>query len=281
MSLPAAFFGHGSPMNALDHNRYTESWRAFGAAIPRPRAILVVSAHWYINASAVTAMARPKTIHDFFGFPDELFAVQYPVPGLPELAEEVADIVKPTWVGLDVDSWGVDHGAWSVLVHAFPDADIPVVQLSINATENFEYHLELGAKLASLRGDNVLVLASGNVVHNLHMIDWSKPDEGFDWARRFDDETRRIMTSAPHEVLELQTHRDFSRAVPTPDHFIPLLYFAGLSHAAGKSSDILVEGYAMGSLSMTAYTLDVPQIAPVEGGGSPILPDVPADETNM
>ena len=281
--MPAAFFGHGNPMNALGHNRYTEAWRAFGEAVPRPRAVLVVSAHWYINATAVTAMPRPRTIHDFYGFPDELFQVEYPAPGLPELAEEISDAVHPTWVGADVDSWGIDHGTWSVLVHAFPNASIPVVQLSINADKGFDYHLELGAKLASLRSRDVLVIGSGNVVHNLRAMNWKTADAGYDWAQRFDTDARALMTEDPMRVTGLDAHRDYRNAVPTPDHFIPLLYLAGLAGADGAGTDVLIDGYTYGSLSMTAYTLGMPVSTPGEpdGADAPAPADAPPDASNI
>jgi 4,5-DOPA dioxygenase extradiol len=280
--MPAAFFGHGSPMNALEVNRYSQAWRDFGQAVPRPRAILVVSAHWYIQATAVTAMPRPRTIHDFFGFPQRLFEVDYPAPGMPELAAEISDAVHPTWVGEDADSWGIDHGTWSVLTHAFPEADIPVVQLSINANKPLDYHLELGRKLAPLRERGVLVVASGNVVHNLRGIDWKLGDEGFDWAQRFDEDAKAVMVERPTEAATLDAHRDYGTAVPTPDHFIPLLYLAGLADAAGGGTDVLVDGYAYGSLSMTAYTIGMACPEPARLPGAPVHPtDGPADSSNL
>jgi 4,5-DOPA dioxygenase extradiol len=283
--MPAAFIGHGSPMNTIERNRYTESWEALGAAIPRPETILVISAHWFINATAVTAMVRPRVIHDFYGFPDELFAFDYPAPGAPDLALEVAEVVKPVWVGLDLDSWGLDHGTWSVLAHLFPEADIPVVQLSINALKPLEYHLDLGARLAPLRKRGVLIVGSGNVVHNLGRIDWSRPDTGMDWAKRFDTAARECMTAAPSEVVRLAEHPDFRHAVPTPDHFIPLLYSAGLAAAAGCPTDVLVDGYAYGSLSMTSYTLEATcpeaSTAPAIAGGMPDPEVVPPEDTNI
>ncbi len=253
--MPAAFIGHGSPMNAVEYNRYTSAWRSFGQSLPRPRAIVVVSAHWYINATAVTVMPRPRTIHDFYGFPQKLFDVQYPAPGLPELAEEIADAVKPTWVGADRDSWGIDHGAWSVLVHAFPDATIPVVELSINAEKPLSDHFALGVRLAELRHRGVLIVGSGNIVHNLQAVDWQLSDAGFDWATRFDNDVAEILTSDPSSILRVCKHRDFAAAAPTPDHFIPMLYLAGLASAAGTTADVLVDGYTNGSLSMTSYTI--------------------------
>ncbi len=254
--MPAAFLGHGSPMNALETNRYTSAWRAFGASVPRPRAILVVSAHWYVGVTAVTAMARPRTIHDFFGFPQSLFDFEYPAAGDTSFAEEVAEIAKPTSVGLDHDSWGLDHGTWSVLAHAFPKADVPVVQLAIDGRKDFDFHFELGARLAPLRDRGILILSSGNVVHNLRAIDWSKPEVGLDWARRFDEAARAVMTERPTGAPALRDHPDFRRAAPTPDHFIPLLHLAGLASAAKKGAQVLIDGYALGSLSMTSFTLE-------------------------
>lgn len=254
-TMPATFIGHGTPMNALDDNRYTRAWRTFGASAPTPRALLVVSAHWFINATAVTAMAKPRTIHDFYGFPRELFDFQYPAPGLPELADEIAETVQPTWIGEDTDSWGIDHGTWSVLCHMFPDADIPVVQLGINAEKPLDYHVELGAALAPLRDSGVMIIGSGNVVHNLGLLDFSDPDAGFDWAHRFNEEAIRVMDSAPGDVASLATHADFRHSAPTPDHFIPFLYIAGLAAAAGTTPEVMIDGYVAGSLSMTSWTV--------------------------
>lgn len=283
--MPAAFLGHGSPMNALESNRFSSAWRAFGESAPRPRAILVVSAHWYVSSTAVTAMARPRTIHDFHGFPRELFEVQYPAPGDPGLASEVAELTKPTFVGLDADAWGLDHGTWSVLVHDFPRADVPVVQLSIDARRSFDEHLALAAKLAPLRARGVLVLGSGNVVHNLRAMDWSRPDLGFDWARRFDEAARDVLAERPAEAASLQGHPEFRRAHPSPDHFIPLLYVAGLAAAAGKTLKPLVDGHAFGSISMASYALDA-ACPPGPPGGAPsaAVPDpqlILPEDTNV
>ena len=253
--MPAAFIGHGSPMNALQTNRYTRAWETFGASVPRPRAIVAVSAHWVVDGVAVTAMERPRTIHDFGGFPRALFEVEYPAPGAPDVAAEVAELARPERVALDRESWGLDHGTWSLLVHAFPKADVPVVQLAIDARKTFEEHQALARRLAPLRERGVLVLGSGNVVHNLGAIDPALRDAGFDWAQRFDGAAREVLTRTPAEAPRLATHPDYRRAAPTSEHFVPLLYLAGLADAAGQPAETLIDGCVLGSLSMTSYVL--------------------------
>lgn len=280
--MPALFIGHGSPMNAMERNPFTQAWRSFGQQLPKPRALLVVSAHWCFDATAVTAMPKPRTIHDFHGFPAELSEFQHPAPGDPELAKEVAEAVKPTWCGLDYDQWGLDHGTWSVLAHIYPEADVPVLQLSINALEPLRYHLELGSRLTSLRKQGIMVLASGNSVHNLRRVQWNRPDAAFDWAERFDDAVAQKLLDAPDQVLQLMEHPDYAAAVPTPDHFIPLLYIAGMTAGQPGVLQNLLRGYSMGSISMSCYGLGTESLACAEVKGAAGLPSgLPADQTNI
>jgi len=256
--MPAVFVGHGSPMNALEHNRFTDVWRRIGEVVGRPRAVLAISAHWYVPTLAVTAMARPRVIHDFAGFPDELFAFDYPAPGDPELAAEVVSLLAPQPVLADHDHWGIDHGTWSVLAHLYPGADVPVVQLSVHAAQGVDFHMAVGRALAPLRRQGVLILASGNVVHNLRRMDWSRPGSGFAWAERFDADVRQLLATEPARLPELTSHPDVALAAPTPDHFLPLAHLAGLATEDGDRPEVLVDGAVYGSLTMTSYGLGLP-----------------------
>ncbi|HSE15439.1 MAG TPA: 4,5-DOPA dioxygenase extradiol [Pyrinomonadaceae bacterium] len=253
--MPAIFFGHGNPMNALQKNDWTEAWATIGRTMETPRAILCVSAHWYLPATLVTAMAAPRTIHDFGGFPRELFQVQYPAPGDPELAQEVQELLKPIDVGLD-QAWGLDHGTWSVLGHVFPNADVPIVQLSIDKTQPAAFHFELGKRLAPLRDNGILIAGSGNLVHNLHTYAWGRHmPEPYDWAVRFEATARELMQRGDFEpLINYETlGRDALLSIPTPDHYLPLLYILG----AARANDALsfpVEGVDGGSISMLALS---------------------------
>ena len=254
--MPAIFFGHGNPMNALMRNEYTEGWAAIGAQIPRPRAVLCVSAHWYLPGTLVTASPAPRTIHDFGGFPRELYEVRYPAPGDPELARSIQSLLAPVPVGLD-DHWGLDHGTWSVLRHLFPQADVPVVQLSIDETQPPEFHYEVGKRLASLRDEGVLVMGSGNLVHNLHAYAWGQQTvEPLDWAVRFEDRARELLRSGDDAPLVgYETLGSDARlSAPTPDHYLPLLYVIALRRK-GDQVSFPVEGFDGGSVSMLSVRI--------------------------
>ena len=249
--MPVIFFGHGNPLNALQQNDWTEGWATIGKSIPRPRAIVCVSAHWYLPATLVTAMDQPRTIHDFGGFPRELYQVQYRAPGSVEIARQVQELLAPLPAGLD-QSWGLDHGTWSVLVHAYPEADVPVVQLSIDETQPAAFHFELGKRLAPLRDEEVLIIGSGNLVHNLHTYAWGgQIPEPYDWAVRFEDAAKQLMVGGEFEpLIDYETlGRDAVLSIPTPDHYLPLLYVLGTKRD-GDAVTFPVQGVDGGSVSM-------------------------------
>lgn len=255
-TLPAIFFGHGNPMNALLDNRYTEAWRQIGGKLIRPKAILSISAHWYVPETGVTISTSPRTIHDFGGFPRELYQVQYPAPGDPDLARRVQKMLVPLEVRLD-NSWGLDHGTWSVLRHVYHDADIPIVQLSIDETQPASFHFEIGRKLAPLRNEGVLIVGSGNLVHNLHTYAWGRHmADPYDWAVHFETEAKQMMMSGEYKSLV-----DYERlgpeamlSIPTPDHYLPMLYVIA-TRQQNESVTFPVEGVDGGSISMLSVQI--------------------------
>ena len=249
--MPAVFFGHGNPMNALASNAWTQEWAAFGHQIARPSAVLCVSAHWFLSGTLVTTMERPRTIHDFGGFPRELYEVDYPAPGDPALARRVRALLAPASVGLDED-WDLDHGTWSVLRHVFPDAGVPIVQLSLDKTKPASFHYDLARRLHSLRDEGVLVVGSGNLVHNLHAYSWGRhPVEPFDWGIRFEHLARElILARDPASLVNYEAlGTDAMLAIPTPEHYLPLLYVLA-QQQDGEATTFPVSGFDGGSISM-------------------------------
>ena len=250
-TMPAIFLGHGNPMNALQTNDYTRAWAAIGTNIPRPKAILSISAHWYNSGTAVTAMQTPRTIHDFGGFPRELYEVEYPAKGDPALADSIRAMLSSCSVYLD-DRWGLDHGTWSVLCHIYPKADVPVVQLSIDRTKPASFHYEIGKKLAALRDEGVLIMGSGNIVHNLRAYAWGQPlVDPYDWAVRFEKQVRELLLAENDGPLINYENSgdDAMQSVPTPDHYLPLLYVIGC-RKRGEKISLPVTGIDGGSISM-------------------------------
>jgi 4,5-DOPA dioxygenase extradiol len=254
--LPAIFFGHGNPMNALLDNEYTRCWSAIGQSIAKPKAILSISAHWYVPATGVTVSTAPHTIYDFGGFPPELYQVKYPAPGDPELARRVQQLLAPVPVALD-NSWGLDHGTWSVLKHVYPQADVPIVQLSIDETQPAEWHFDIARRLAILRDEGVLIVGSGNLVHNLHTYAWGREAvEPYDWALRFEQQAREMLVAEENRPLidYERLGRDAMLSIPTPDHYLPLLYVLG-TRQEGEPASFPVEGVDGGSVSMLSVRI--------------------------
>ncbi len=257
--MPVLFLGHGSPMNAIEENEFVAGWRNIGQTFPKPKAILCVSAHWETGGTFVTAMEKPKTIHDFGGFPKELYAVQYPAPGSPELAKEIKNIVKKTDLGLD-EKWGLDHGCWSVVKHLYPKADVPVIQMSLNYSQTPQYHYDLAKELSSLRKKGVLIIGSGNMVHNLRMVAWDKLDAteyGYDWALEASEKMKKYILDGDHQsLIDYQSQGSaFNLAIPTPEHYLPLLCALALKEENEKVS-LFNDKIVAGSLAMTSVIID-------------------------
>jgi 4,5-DOPA dioxygenase extradiol len=257
-TMPVLFLGHGSPMNAIEENEFVTGFRNIGKEIPKPKVILCISAHWETSGTFVTAMEKPKTIHDFGGFPDELFAVQYPAPGSPELAKELKKIIKKTEVGLD-EKWGLDHGCWSVVKHLYPHADVPIIQMSLDYNQPAKYHYELAKELSSLRAEGVLIIGSGNIVHNLGMVAWDKLNAdayGYDWAIEANEKIKGFILDGDHRsLIDYQSQgREFNLAIPTPEHFLPLLYVLAIKEKNEKIS-LFNDKCVAGSLSMTSLRI--------------------------
>ena len=256
--MPVLFLGHGSPMNAIGENEFVHQWIEIGRSLPKPNAILCVSAHWETRGTFATSMEKPVTIHDFGGFPRKLFDVQYPAPGSPELAKETKRIINKTEVGLD-EKWGLDHGAWTVIKHLFPKADVPVIQLSLDYYQSPQYHYDLAKELSSLRKKGVLIIGSGNMVHNLGMVNWERIDEpgfGYDWAIEANEKIKELILSNRHkELIDYKSlGKAFNLAVPTPDHFLPLLYSLALKEENEKI-EIFNDKAVAGSLTMTSIKI--------------------------
>lgn len=257
--MPVLFLGHGSPMNAIEENEFVAGFRNIGKTIPKPNAVLCISAHWETKGSFVTAMENPRTIHDFGGFPQALFEVEYPAPGSPKMANETKNINKKTSIGLD-DKWGLDHGCWSVVKHLYPAADVPVIQLSLDYSQNPQYHYELAKELSSLRNKGVLIIGSGNMVHNLGMLAWDQletPGFAFEWASEANEKMKKYILSNDHiQLINYKSQgKAFELAVPTPEHYLPLLYALALKEENEKIS-LFNDKAVGGSLTMTSLKID-------------------------
>ena len=255
-TMPLLFVGHGSPMNAIEETEFTKGWKKAANELPQPKAIICVSAHWQTKGTFLTAMEKPKTIHDFYGFPKALFDVEYPAPGSLALAEQTKNIIQKTEAQLD-ETWGLDHGCWSVVKQMYPNADVPVIEMSMDYTRSPQWHYELAKDLAALRKKGILIIGSGNIVHNLSMMNWHRPDNGFDWAEEANKKIKALVLDNAHQQLENYNSlgREMQLSVPTPEHFLPLLYVLGLKEKEEKVS-FFNDKTVYGTISMTSLLIN-------------------------